>query len=245
MINLKSAELIIGCFSFFIAYIISVTLSGFFCAWAAKVAGDDTRERCGFLTLNPAVHVDVIGMICLFLMSFGWGRKLPINPFNIHAPYKYLKLLFAYLADSIAQLFLATVALFIIIFGFGLKALFVSIPMMLSGVLSFPSFVAMFPELPSLLIVAMLILIFSIYLNLMLAVLYLIFNLFNFFFHIFTKDSYSSTNFAYLIYGSKNLVYLVVIPILLMMFFAPPLRQLIFYCIAQAGYYLACLCGVG
>jgi len=49
-------------------------------ALSAKLLGDDTAEREGRLTLNPFVHVDLRGFICIMLISFGWGKPVPVNP---------------------------------------------------------------------------------------------------------------------------------------------------------------------
>ncbi len=79
-----------------------MTLAGAFRAWVSKKMGDGTGEYAGLLTLNPLAHLDFMGILFLFLFYFGWGRYVPINPFNIQAPHRRLKLLCAYLSDSVA-----------------------------------------------------------------------------------------------------------------------------------------------
>jgi hypothetical protein len=61
MVNIKSAEFLVGIITFFIVYLVSITLANFFQAWLARLMGDDTAEQFGFLTLNPLVHIDPIG----------------------------------------------------------------------------------------------------------------------------------------------------------------------------------------
>src|SRR5438445_11886 len=68
MINTQTAELFIGIITFLIAYLIMVTVANVFRAWVASKMGDDTGIELGFLTLNPLVHVDPIGMIFLFIV---------------------------------------------------------------------------------------------------------------------------------------------------------------------------------
>ncbi|HEY5961008.1 MAG TPA: site-2 protease family protein [Polyangiaceae bacterium] len=53
--------------------------------WAhARVAfalGDDTAARAGRLTLNPLVHIDLLGtLIPLLGIPFGWAKPVPVNP---------------------------------------------------------------------------------------------------------------------------------------------------------------------
>ncbi|MCS5696576.1 site-2 protease family protein [Desulfofundulus thermocisternus] len=50
--------------------------------WVADRLGDTTARYQGRLTLNPLVHVDVIGLIMLFIAGFGWAKPVPVNPYN-------------------------------------------------------------------------------------------------------------------------------------------------------------------
>lgn len=42
--------------------------------------GDPTAKQQGRLTINPLAHVDWMGLVCLFLFGFGWGKPVQINP---------------------------------------------------------------------------------------------------------------------------------------------------------------------
>ncbi len=42
--------------------------------------GDDTAKRQGRLSLNPLKHIDILGLISMFLFKFGWAKPVPINP---------------------------------------------------------------------------------------------------------------------------------------------------------------------
>lgn len=57
--------------------------------YAARYWGDPTAEQYGRLTLNPLVHIDLIGTIIVPLVAFmltpflfGWAKPMPINPRN-------------------------------------------------------------------------------------------------------------------------------------------------------------------
>lgn len=45
----------------------------------AKKLGDDSAEQEGRITLNPLVHLDMLGSLCIMLVGFGWSKPLPIN----------------------------------------------------------------------------------------------------------------------------------------------------------------------
>ena len=49
-------------------------------AWTAHKLGDDTAMYQGRLTLNPLVHIDPVGALCLLLGGFGWAKPVPIDP---------------------------------------------------------------------------------------------------------------------------------------------------------------------
>jgi Zn-dependent protease len=74
----------------------------------ANYLGDDTALRQGRLTLNPIVHLDVIGTILMFLVGFGWAKPVPVNPLNFKDPKKGM--LLVALAGPVSNLLTAIVA---------------------------------------------------------------------------------------------------------------------------------------
>jgi len=62
-------------------------------AWTAWKCGDDTARLQGRVSLNPVVHMDIIGTVILpLLMIFmpgvgsflvGWAKPVPVNPYNL------------------------------------------------------------------------------------------------------------------------------------------------------------------
>ncbi|MGI6004591.1 MAG: site-2 protease family protein [Christensenellales bacterium] len=55
----------------------------------AKVAdslGDNTPRLMGRVTLDPFVHIDILGLVCLAVMGFGWGKPVRTNPGNFKNP---------------------------------------------------------------------------------------------------------------------------------------------------------------
>ena len=62
-------------------------------AWAASRLGDPTAQNLGRISLNPAVHVDLIGTILLPLVAFttgapiiGWAKPVPVNQHRLENP---------------------------------------------------------------------------------------------------------------------------------------------------------------
>ncbi|MGI6752441.1 MAG: site-2 protease family protein [Anaerovoracaceae bacterium] len=66
--------------------VIGLSFHEFAHAFAACLCGDETPRLQGRVTLNPMAHIDPIGFIALFLIGFGWGRPVEINPGNFKKP---------------------------------------------------------------------------------------------------------------------------------------------------------------
>ena len=48
-------------------------------AFVAHLLGDDTASEQGRLTLNPLVHIDPMGALCMCLCNIGWARPTPVD----------------------------------------------------------------------------------------------------------------------------------------------------------------------
>lgn len=57
-------------------------------AYAAYRRGDPTARNLGRMTVNPAAHIDPIGILMLLIAGFGWARPVPINTRNFKSPRK-------------------------------------------------------------------------------------------------------------------------------------------------------------
>lgn len=91
------------------AVIIGLTFHEYAHAAAAYRLGDRTAYHQGRLTLNPAAHLDILGLILLYFAGFGWARPVPVNPFNFRGNKKTGMILVS-LAGPISNLVLAVVA---------------------------------------------------------------------------------------------------------------------------------------
>lgn len=116
-----SAETIIGGLLFWIGLVILLTFHEFGHAWMAMKCGDNTAKDQGRVSLNPLVHIDVLGTVILPLaMIFlsasgsglaaflvGWAKPVPVNPGNLRNP--KLDDIFVTLAGPWMNLLLAVV----------------------------------------------------------------------------------------------------------------------------------------
>lgn len=82
----------------YLCVVVIITFHEFGHAWMASKCGDDTARNEGRVTLNPLAHIDPIGTVLLPLLALwltmggqgklagliiGWGRPVPVNPFNL------------------------------------------------------------------------------------------------------------------------------------------------------------------
>jgi len=89
--------------------IISLTIHEFSHAWAAHRLGDDTAKSMGRLTLNPIPHIDVIGLLAITFIHFGWAKPVPVDPYNLRGDPKRGFMLVS-LAGPVSNLLLAPIA---------------------------------------------------------------------------------------------------------------------------------------
>ena len=71
---------------FLVSLLVAITIHEFAHAAVADYLGDPTPRLTGRLTLNPFAHLDPLGTLMLFLFRFGWGKPVPIDPFNLRRP---------------------------------------------------------------------------------------------------------------------------------------------------------------
>ncbi len=83
-------------------FIILLTFHEWGHAKSADMLGDPTARDLGRMSLNPGVHIDMIGTIILPLIAsffggafFGWAKPVPVNPYNLKNPRRDLMLIAA------------------------------------------------------------------------------------------------------------------------------------------------------
>lgn len=71
-----------------LSLVIAIDIHEFSHAWMAETLGDPTPRLAGRLSLNPLAHLDPLGSLALLLFGFGWGKPVPIDPYNLRSPRK-------------------------------------------------------------------------------------------------------------------------------------------------------------
>jgi Zn-dependent protease len=80
----------------YLGLLVLLTFHEFGHAWMAWKCGDDTAWQRGRVSLNPIVHIDLLGTVILPLVMvlvpglggflIGWAKPVPVNPANLRNP---------------------------------------------------------------------------------------------------------------------------------------------------------------
>jgi Zn-dependent protease len=81
----------------------------------AVYLGDNTPKWQGRYTLNPMVHIDIVGAILVLLTGFGWAKPVQWNPSNTRTDNRTATILVA-AAGPVSNLLMALAALVVVQF---------------------------------------------------------------------------------------------------------------------------------
>ncbi len=59
--------------------LVCITLHELCHGLAALALGDPTAKQAGRLSLNPMKHIDLMGLVMMALLRFGWAKPVPVN----------------------------------------------------------------------------------------------------------------------------------------------------------------------
>lgn len=137
-----------------------------FVAWRF---GDPTARMLGRLTLNPLKHIDPIGTLMIFFIGIGWAKPVPVTFENLRNPKRdMIWVAAAGPVTNICIAILSTIAMKAI--GMLSPGIFRHSEAMLLSLLGLDSGMAVLSPLDSLLVPVTMMLAFSIYINLLLAI---------------------------------------------------------------------------
>jgi len=124
-LTLDIARSLIQLITSLITYFWLIPLLGYFRAWTAKKMGDDTPEMLGFLTLDPFVHTDMIGLVVLCLFGAGWGVHIPIYLNNIQGRFETARRFMVLFSDALLSFLIAvmTAVIATVILGYSYNQL--------------------------------------------------------------------------------------------------------------------------
>jgi hypothetical protein len=119
--------------------------------FVADKFGDNTARSMGRLTLNPLKHLDIFGTLMVFIVGIGWAKPVPVNFNNLRHPKR--DMIWVAAAGPITNFALATFS-----------------AMLLRGIAAVGENVAAVPLLQLFIDPIALMLAFSVYINLLLAI---------------------------------------------------------------------------
>ena len=76
--------------------------------YIADKFGDNTARSMGRLTLNPIKHMDIFGTIMVFVVGIGWAKPVPVNFNNLRHPKR--DMIWVAAAGPITNFLLATLS---------------------------------------------------------------------------------------------------------------------------------------
>lgn len=142
---------------FFVPFLFSLCFHEYAHGWVAKLRGDRTAEMMGRLTMNPLVHMDMMGTVIFPLIAalfpssffFGWAKPVPVNPRNFKHPVN--DMFWVALAGPLSNILLAVVGVFALVavaVFFKSAAMFEGIVKLLQAFISVNLFLAFFNLIP-------------------------------------------------------------------------------------------------
>lgn len=92
------------------ALLAAVTFHEFSHASVALLLGDRTAQMLGRVSLNPIRHLDLYGTLAFIFFHFGWGKPVPINPYNMKSVSPLVGAAITALAGPTSNVVLAIIA---------------------------------------------------------------------------------------------------------------------------------------
>jgi Zn-dependent protease len=117
--------------------------------------GDPTARMMGRLTLNPLKHIDIIGTLMIVFVGIGWAKPVPVVFENLRNPKR--DMIWVAAAGPVTNFILAFIS-----------------AMLLRGIITFVNPVGSGPSMTMIVEPVVLMLAFSVYINLLLAIFNLI-----------------------------------------------------------------------
>jgi len=91
--------------------LICITIHELAHGFTAYKLGDDTAKKMGRLTFNPIKHIDIVGLLMILLVGFGWAKPVPVNMRNFKHPKGYMAI--TAIAGPLSNLILAVIVMFL------------------------------------------------------------------------------------------------------------------------------------
>jgi len=109
--NFFSTDMLLNIVIIAIPALICITIHELSHGYAAYRLGDNTAKDMGRLTLNPIKHIDIVGLIMILVVGFGWAKPVPVNMQNFKHPKWHMAM--TAIAGPLSNIILAVILLFI------------------------------------------------------------------------------------------------------------------------------------
>ena len=131
--------------------------------------GDPTAKMLGRLTLNPLKHIDIFGTLMIFFVGIGWAKPVPVVSENLRNPKR--DMIWVAAAGPITNISIAILSAMMMKFiGLLSPAIFTNSEMMIRSLLGFGANMVVLSPVENVLVPITLMLAFSVYINLLLAI---------------------------------------------------------------------------
>jgi len=102
-------EMLMNAIVIAIPALICITIHELAHGYIAYRLGDNTAKQMGRLTLNPIKHIDLVGLVMILLVGFGWAKPVPVNMRNFRHPKWYMAI--TAIAGPLSNIFLAVIVI--------------------------------------------------------------------------------------------------------------------------------------
>ena len=99
--------------------------------WVSYKLGDPTARNLGRLTLNPLKHIDILGLICMVLLRFGWAKPVPVNARYYKKPRRDMALVAA--AGPVSNLIMCIIGMLLLYLSYLIYSLTAAEPVAFSS----------------------------------------------------------------------------------------------------------------
>lgn len=202
IISLKAAMYFLSLFLLTMSLILFVTLGGVLSAYLYKLIGDSSAWESGYNSLNPFKHIDYF--IILIFMITGWflGMRKPPFYYMWESGLKgYLQRIVYFFGPALIHLIIASLFLFCGVYFFSLNFVVLAFKTLLKANYQFVFDIVSLLKINGLKLIAVLSMLYSIPVNLNLALLDLVFSFLDFVTKRYFMENILNIRFILLLYA--------------------------------------------
>jgi len=109
--DFSNTDMIMNALLIAIPALLCITIHELAHGFVAYKLGDNTAKMMGRLTFNPIKHIDIIGLLMILIIGFGWAKPVPVDMRNFKNP-KFGMAITSF-AGPLSNIILALIVLFV------------------------------------------------------------------------------------------------------------------------------------